>query len=96
MATATERLPILVTKAQKAQIAKKAKDAKLTMGEFVRRAAQAYTPGEDNTILEGLIDQVKKTAREASGAIDSALAFVTASNARIERMEAKNTARKVA
>lgn len=93
---ATERLTVLVTKAQKAQIAKRAKDDNLTMGEFVRRAAQVYSAGEDGKMLEGLIDQVKKTAHEASSAMDSALAFVAASNARMERATSKTRIRKVA
>ncbi|RJQ48843.1 MAG: hypothetical protein C4528_01840 [Gammaproteobacteria bacterium] len=92
---ATERLTVLVTKAQKAQIAKQAKNGNLTMGEFVRRAAQAYRPDEDDTLLEGLLDQVKKTTQEATAAIDSALAYVAESNARIERMEAKARSKKV-
>lgn len=93
---ATERLTVLVTKAQKAQIAKRAKDDNLTMGEFVRRAAQAYNAGEDSKMLEGLIDQVKKTTHEAVAAMDSALAYVAASNARMERVEAKGRVRKAA
>ena len=39
MAAATERIPVLVTAKEKAMIAKLAKDAHLSMGEFLRRAA---------------------------------------------------------
>ena len=45
--TASERLPVLVTKEQKARIAEKARAANLTMGELVRRAVDAYEPTED-------------------------------------------------
>jgi uncharacterized protein (DUF1778 family) len=36
---ATERIPLLVTSTQKALFTKKAKASKLTVNEFVRRAA---------------------------------------------------------
>ena len=85
---ATDRLPVLMSKDQKAQIAKRAKAARLTMGEFLRRAAFAYRPDEDEESLDGLIDQVKKTTRAASRSIDQAIAFVTASQQRIAAMEA--------
>lgn len=38
-------------------------------------------------LLEGLIDQMKKTTAQASAAIDKALTFVEASNRRIDEME---------
>lgn len=87
MATATERIPVLVTAAEKGQIAKMAKTAGLSMGEFLRRAASSYRPSEEDKVLEGMIDQMNKTTLEASAAIDKALAFVEASNKRIAAME---------
>jgi uncharacterized protein (DUF1778 family) len=45
MAT-TERIPLLVTPTQKALFIKKAKACKLTVNEFVRRAAEVYNPSE--------------------------------------------------
>ncbi len=89
MATATERIPVLVTAREKALIAKKAQDARLSMGEFLRRAASSFRPNEDEKMIEGLIDQMQKTTAQASAAIDEALAFVDASNARIVAMEKK-------
>ncbi len=38
-------------------------------------------------VLNGMIDQLNKTTAQASAAIDEALAFVDASNKRIEAME---------
>jgi len=35
---ASERIPVLLTREQKARLAKRAKAANLTMGEFVRRS----------------------------------------------------------
>lgn len=93
---ATERIPVLVTREQKARIAKRAKSSNLTMGEFVRRAAEAYQPDADERALEGLIGQVKKTADQAARAIDAALTFVADSQKRIAAMESAHAARKAA
>lgn len=89
MATATERIPVLVTATEKGQIAKMAKAAGLSMGEFLRRAAASFRPSEDDKMLEGMIDQMNKTTAQANAAIDEALAFVDASNQRIAEMERK-------
>lgn len=89
MATATERIPVLVTVSEKGQIAKMAKDAGLSMGEFLRRAASSYRPSEEDKMLDGMIDQMNKTTAQANAAIDEALAFVEASNKRIVEMEQK-------
>lgn len=89
MATATERIPVLVTVQEKAVIAKMAKESDLSMGEFLRRAASAFRPDEESKILEGMINQMVKSSAQANAAIDDALAFVEDSNKRIAAMEAK-------
>jgi hypothetical protein len=89
MATASERIPVLVSTAEKARIARMAKSAGLSMGEFLRRAAAAFRPSDDDKILEGMIDQMNKTTVQANAAIDQALADVEASNKRIAAMERK-------
>jgi len=91
MAAATERIPVLVTATEKGQIAQMAKDAGLSMGEFLRRAASSYSPSEDDKMLEGMIAQMNKTTAQANVAIDKALEFVEASNKRIAAMEQKAT-----
>jgi len=55
MATATDRISVLVTETQKARIVKMAKAAGLTMGEFLRRAAESHTPSDDDDLLKGLL-----------------------------------------
>ena len=90
MATATERISILVTRDEKGQFATMAKEASLSMGEFFRRAASSFRPSEDDKVLEGLIGQMNKTTAQANTAIDKALAFVDASNKRIAKMERKS------
>ena len=89
MATATERIPVLVTAKEKRQIAVMAKNAGISMGELLRRAASSYHPSEDDRVLEGMIDQMNKTTLQANAAIDKALAFVDASNKRIAKLEQK-------
>ena len=91
MATATERIPVLVTSQEKAKIAKMAPAAHLSIGDFLRRAAASFRPSEDDKILAGMIDQMLKTTAQASAAIDDALAFVEVSNRRISAMEARQT-----
>jgi len=43
MATSTERIPVLVTSEEKAMISRRAQDAHLSMGEFLRRALRRST-----------------------------------------------------
>jgi hypothetical protein len=88
MSTATERIPVLVTKTQKERLTARAKAAGLSTGEYLRRAGDAYSPEEDNALLEGLLAQVTKTTLQAERAIDEALAYVEASEKRITGIEA--------
>ncbi|WP_126448309.1 plasmid mobilization protein [Sulfuricystis multivorans] len=92
MATATQRIHVLVTRQEKAFITKAAKSAGISVGEFLRRAAASFNPSENDALLEGLIDQMVKTTAQASAAIDDALAFVEASNQRIAALESKREA----
>ena len=87
MATATERIPVLVTPQEKAQIAEMAKSAGLSMGEYLRRAAASFEPAENDPVLEGMIEQMIKTTARANEAIDDALVFVEQSNQRIAALE---------
>jgi hypothetical protein len=70
---AWKRIPLLVTPAQKALFAKKVKASKPTVNEFVRRAAEVYNPSDDEALLR-LVAQVKQTTREATAALEAALA----------------------
>jgi uncharacterized protein (DUF1778 family) len=92
MAT-TERIPLLVTPAQKALFIKKAKAFKLTVNEFVRRAAEVYNPSDDDEALIRLIAQVKQTTHEATAALDAALKSCADSNRRIADMETAHVTR---
>jgi hypothetical protein len=83
MAT-TERIPLLVTPTQKALFIKKAKESKLTVNEFVRRAAEVYNPSDDDEALIRL---------EATAALNAALKSCAESNRRIADMETAHVAR---
>ena len=90
---ATERIPVLLTPAEKRQIAKRSEAAGLSMGEFLRQAAASFAPADDEAALENLIDQVKKSTSRASASIDKMLASVAASNKEIAAME-RNAAKR--
>ena len=96
MAAANERITVLVTKEQKIRLIKKATSARLGVSEFMRRAAEAYQPDASDDMLDGLVEQIRKTTAQASKALDDALAFVAASENRIAKMEAAHARRKVA
>ncbi len=89
MATANQRIPVLVSPEEKRRIHQRAREAGLSMGEFLRRAAAAYSPREDEAVLSAMIDQMVRATEEAEAAIDEALDFVAASEERIRRMEAQ-------
>ena len=89
MAVATERVPVLMTPAEKKRVVSKANKAGLTTGEYMRRAAEGYRPADDDKALEAMINEMNKATESAEKAIDDALAYVEASNKRIAEMEAK-------
>jgi len=88
MATATERVPVLVTPQEKKQFASKAKKFGISVGEMMRKGAAIYNPNEDEKMLEAMINQMNQATENAERSIDDALLFVEASNKRIKKMEA--------
>ena len=64
----------------------------MSMGEFLRRGAATSNSIDDEKLLAGMIDQMLKSTESASRAIDDALDFITASNERIDELEARNKA----
>ena len=93
MSAATERFPILLTKDQKLRLNRKAKGAKLTMGEFFRQAAERYEPQEDTELLERLATEVLRSTKRAIHSIDDTLNFVAASEKRLSRMKSRSKER---
>jgi hypothetical protein len=87
MATATERVPILMTPMQKSKVTSKAKEAGLAISEYIRRAIDSYRPIEDDKALEAMIDQMNIATENAEKSIDNVIKFVANSNNRISKME---------
>ena len=86
---ATERVPVLMTPAEKRRVVAKARKAGMTTGEYMRRAAEGFRPEDDDKALEAMIDQMNQATASAEKTIDAALAYVAASNRRISDMEAE-------
>ncbi len=89
MATATERIPVLITSLEKKRIVNKAKKAGMKTSQFMRLAAESYQPDKDEEALSSMIDQMNIATANASKSIDGALKFVELSNKRIDKMEAE-------
>lgn len=86
MAIATVQVPVLMSKAQKHRLARKAKASKLTMGELLRQGGERFDPQEDPTLLARLAHHVTLRTTKTIRAIDHTLALVAASERRIERL----------
>lgn len=75
---ATERVTTLMNPSEKAALEFKAKQAGVSVGEFVRRAVDCFDPDEAAALIElsALAEQLSRSNREASDALDRALASV--------------------
>lgn len=87
MRKATKRVDALVTAAEKARITQAARDAGISAGEYMRRAAAAYCPPEEEAMVDAMLRRLDASGQRASAAADSALAWIEASNRRIAQME---------
>ncbi len=86
MPTAIERIVVQATPQDKQSIVDKAKRLDLPVSELMRRSALAYEATTDDD-LEALAGAARRAAERAGAAIDDALAFIDASNRRIDAME---------
>jgi hypothetical protein len=86
MAAATERIVVQVTPTQKKAISTVARRLGLNVSELMRQAAQGFQPKSEDGDMDALIERVNVSTKEASDALDDALAFVQESNKRIEAM----------
>ena len=86
MPTGTVQVPVLMSPAQKRRLARKAKDANLTMGELLRQGGERFAPSEDEDLLHQVAKQVAKTTQRAIQSIDKTLALVAQSEARIQAL----------
>jgi hypothetical protein len=89
MAAATERIPILVTKSDKTRFTNKAKSFGMSISEFARTAMDQFDPsvqGEEQALV-ALLEEVHRATAQAEKALDEALAFCAASNARLAKLD---------
>ncbi|MCA1978812.1 MAG: hypothetical protein LDL19_06190 [Thiobacillus sp.] len=89
MSIAAERIVVQATAADKQAIADKAKRLAIPVSELMRRGAFAYQAEEHEAELAALAEAAEAAATRAGAAIDDAIAFIEASNARIAAMEAE-------
>jgi hypothetical protein len=68
-ANATERVVVLMTPKQKADVTKRATDEQLSVGDFMRRQALG-----DDELLTALLNELKGSAAYAKEALDRTLA----------------------
>ena len=86
MPTNTVQVSVLMSHSQKLRLARKAKVAKLTMGELLRRGGERYSPDEDPALLDQFARQVRRAARKAIRSIDHTLDLVAESERRIQQL----------
>lgn len=86
---AIERIVVQATTTEKKAISAKAKKLGLPVSELMRRGAASYNSAKEDEELGVLADAAMAAANRASDSIDEVMAFVEASNKRIDAMEAK-------
>ena len=86
---AIERIVVQATPTEKKAISAKAKKLGLPVSELMRRGAASYNSEKEDEEMGALADAAMAAANRASDSIDEVMAFVEASNKRIDAMEAK-------
>jgi hypothetical protein len=91
MATATERIPILVTKADKAKFVRKAKTHGLSISEFARTAMDSFdgSSRDEEQAWERVLKQLREGTLEAGRSLDATLQYCAESNARLAGIDAR-------
>jgi hypothetical protein len=90
VATATERIPILVSKADKEKFVRKAKSHGLSISEFACAAMDSFegSSQHDEAAMDRILEQLQQGTLEAGRSLDAALQFCAESNDRLARLEA--------
>lgn len=96
MASASERIVVTVTAADKMAIKDKARELDIPMSELMRRAAFAYRQDEYDDELSTLANFAKGAADRCVAVIGQAMEEIEKSNLRIAAMEATATQRRSA
>ena len=72
MAAATERVVVLMPPEDKARLEEKARRARTSVGELVRRSVDAYDPELEEVELEALLRLLEDSQQRAMKALDAA------------------------
>ena len=88
MSAAVERIVVQATAGDKRAIAEKARRLDMPVSELMRRGAFAYDVSASDEALGVLADAARAAAERSSAAIDDALAFIEASDRRLDKMAA--------
>ena len=88
---ATERVVVLMTPKQKADASRRAKAARLSLGDFIRR--QIFG---DEELLSAVVTQLEESTATATAALDSAAARLADAQAFQPEREAQARARALA
>ena len=87
---ATARISLQLEPTEKQAITKKAKALGMSVNDYVRSAVRSFNPeAVREQEVDALLAQVEKSTVRAEAALDDALAFIAASQRRIEQMERK-------
>jgi hypothetical protein len=90
MAAATERIPVLVTKSDKARFEKKARSCGFdSISAFARQAMDTFTPttAQSEQTFAVLLKEVKEGTKCAEARLDRTIAVCNASNQRMADVE---------
>jgi hypothetical protein len=84
--TSTERVVVLMSRREKAQLEAKARRVKASVGELVRRSVAAYDPDEAQSVeIEALLAVLEASHREAIAALDDAQRELAETRAQLAR-----------
>jgi hypothetical protein len=72
VAAATERVVVLMPPEDKARLEEKARRARTSIGELVRRSVEAYDPELEGAELEALLRLVEESHARAMRSLDEA------------------------
>jgi Ribbon-helix-helix protein, copG family len=72
MAAATERVVVLMPPKDKARLEAKARQARTSIGDLVRRAVEAYEPELEGAELEALVRLLEESQARAMRSLDEA------------------------
>jgi len=89
MPSSTVQVPVLMSPRQKQRLARKAKQANLTMGELLRQGGEKFFPLEESTALDHMAKQIIRSTAKSIQAIDKTLVLVAESEKRMNKSSMK-------